>query len=368
MSLPFPVTTPRGRKRSWPFTPPASRNVLRLADNVVRTGLLHYSQSESRSRSRSANMDATPLYGGTFTSKVAYRRHRAPKRVRIKARKRARRFLNQSLKLQNAQNSLRTGMFASTTPGTNNTQSWASLDLLDVEALREFSIGQLPLFKLNPVTGTIDSGGPNASQWRDFELYIKTFNLNFYLHNTTNGDVSIDLYVITPKRDISYLEMYEPGVPNGNTFANWLNNNLAVGTGKTSDMLPDPHGEGVPTTSSLGFNLFMYQNFTKLFTVEKIRTLQMSAGDKFQDKYRVKNVHVNMARMGGVRAVNNPNIEQQGNWYIKGVSKIIAWRFRGWPDATPVIPTVTLSTYWEETCTAKVIQTRPSSSAFLGAA
>ena len=75
-----------------------------------------------------------------------------------------------------------------------------------------------------------------------------------------------------------------------------------------------------------------------------------------------------MARFKAVAAPNNTD-QDIGNWYIKGVSKIICCRLRGWADTSGnPSPVCQLSNLWEETATSKVIQTRPSSTAFLGAA
>jgi len=328
--------------------------VARAAYKVAKAGYSAYKSYKKRKvyqKSGSTQTDSSPIYGTAFTSKITYSKRRPNKKRARRGRASFKSFISNSLKLQNAQNAVRAGYF--TAGNAIETQAWFSLDFLNVEALREFSIGQLP-------------SGTTATQWRDFTLYLKSFSLKTMIQNTGTSNVSMDIYWVIPKRDITMVEMGSPTGHNGNVLSSWFVTNTSSAGLPTipPDMNADPAGDDIPSAVDLGFNPFMYQNFCRLFTIVKIRTVVLGAGQTFEDRSKIGSRRVNMAKLGGVAATANSNL--QPLWYNKGYAKSMLVRIRGFPDADHQSSATSVAVAWEETATSKVMQTRPGTTATLG--
>lgn len=334
--------------------------VARAAANTIGRAYKSYKNyRKSRTNSRSTGQDdSKPLYGTAFTSKVAYRARRPNKRRARAARKSFKNFMKNSMKLQNPQNSLASGNFA--TGAALNTQQWGSLDLLNVGVLTQMVIGQLP-------------PGFTRQQQRDFQLQLKSFSLRMYLVNTGSTNLMLDLYYITPRRDIAYEEMNEPGSPsNGRVMSNYvlLNNSGAA----TDDQMADPKGDPVPQATTLGWTPFMFTDLCRQFKVTRVRNVMLPPGQIFEERDTCLNKSVNLARLGTIETAYNqslhPSSQAYTKWYLKGISRTILYRVRGFPDGTNNAGPATLTVSWDESSSCKVTQTQRTSSnaAFTGAA
>lgn len=313
--------------------------MVRAGASLVRAGVKAYKKHKS-SASKGRD-DQQPLYGTTFTSKVAYRAKRPNKRRKRFAKKSFKGFIQNSMKLQNAQNNVSHNFFQITTLA--GAQQWGSVDLLNASAIFNMVSGQLPAIT-------------TSSNLRDFQLALKTFSLRWYLVNTGTSPVYVDIYHVVPRRDVSYPELGSPSVPtNGNVLAVSFNTGFG-----SSDTLPDTKADPQMSSNTLGATPFLYSNFCRVFKITKMRTVKMSSGDTYEERDTVLNRMLNLAKLG---VVGNAGVGPTNQWYIRGLSKCLLFRVRGMPTAVSEAPVSAVTIGWEEMGTSKVIQTKPGSSA-----
>lgn len=292
--------------------------------------------------------DATPLYGTTYTSKISYRKKRVSRKRARAGRKKTGKFLYQSMKLQNAQNAIFNNAFQGAT--VTNQQAWVSLDLCS-------TIDLYQLFR------TQFGPGVGEANFRDFRMALQSFNLKYYITNTTSTPVELDIYHITPRRDMTTAEMLvsPTGPSNGNLFANWMN------TAYARDSIGTPDGEPLPTVTSLGWTPFMYRNLCRMFSINKVRSIKMGPFETFTARDRIKSRMLNAAQIGiTTPKTGNPAITDVNKLYLKGVSRIVMIKIRGFPIDSAASPPSTLDFAWETTSTSKVVLTRPGSDALIG--
>lgn len=306
----------------------------------------------SESRATNSKDDKSPLYGTTFTSKIAYKSKRTPtKRVKF-GKKKAQKWLYQASKMQNSQNTVTNNTF--TLSNLSSQQAWWSLDLCNAGEIFNLIATQLPLVS-------------TVQAYRDYNLWLKDFNLKYYLTNTGTANVELEIYHIVPRRDVNYADLTSatPMTSNGNILANYFNNRYPL------DTLPDAQGDVVPTTFSLGITPFQYRNFCRLFKIVKIRVLKMGVGETFVERDKTGSFNLNLARLGIMPPQNNattPAIGSLTKWYLKGISRMILFKIRGFPTAASSSPAGQISLAWEVTTNSKVIQTKPGTDAFTGQA
>ncbi|AXF50875.1 putative capsid protein [Stipagrostis associaed virus] len=336
------------------FGPIGLRAMAHMGDMALKRASRSYKSFGRRGKGSSmgksnSKMDSAPLYGTTYTSKVSYRK-RGVSRSRSKFGKRKfGKFLHQSMKLQNAQNTLAGNAFGLTT--TAGSQAWSSLDLCNGVELYQILRTQLP---------------PSASTatMRDFTMALKNFNLKWYITNVGTTNVEVEIYHIMPRRDVTCKEMSiaTPSPSNGNIFANYVDSQYP------SDALGDPDGDAVPTINSLGWTPFLNRNLMRQFIVKKVRTVKMAPADTYMERDSVGQKMLNASRLGleifSNGATTSYNDVQK--WYLKGLSQIIFIKLRGFPNTTSGSPVSSINIAWEVTTTSKVIQTRTGSDALIG--
>lgn len=330
-------------------------SVLPIAARAVRSLYNGYKnrRPNKAAQSRQKGEDQTPLYGSTFTSKVGYRSRR-PNRKRVAIAKRSfSTFLRNSMRLQNPQNGQTSGQFVG--GSALNLQGWQSLDILNGAALFQMVSGQLP-------------AGSNRSQLRDFELNLKSFNCRYYITNTGSNSVMLDIYYVTPRRNITFKELRTAGLAtNGNVLAFQFTdnfNNVPATTDTNADTKGDPPGNAL----GLGATPFLYENFTRIYKINRIRNVVLPPGGTFENRETVRMKRINLARMGEFLSQTELNGQPTGatdvnNFYFRGLSRMMLFRCRGFPDASNQATAGSLSYAWEETSCNKVIQTRPGSNA-----
>lgn len=329
----------------------------RVAGKLVSRAYKSYaSRNKSRTQRKSGSNgdDLAPLYGSTFTSKIQYRSKRPNKRRARIAKKSFRSFMKNSMKLQNAQNGLSQGAFTNATVSDN--QTWWSLDILNAGVVESMIRGQLP-------------ASPTFTSLRDFNLNLKSFSLRYYLTNTGTNPMSLDIYHVQPRRNITFEELASgPGFPtvptNGNVLAGWFS---YVNGSAPKDNLPDSI-DGVPSFNTLGFSPFLYSNFCRMFRIGKIRTVVIPPGGTFEERDTVRMKQLNIARLGlyNTAAYNadHPTLTPRVNFYFRGLSRSILVRQRGLPGPTNNAVPTNLAIAWEESMTSKVMQVKSGSSAF----
>lgn len=291
--------------------------------------------------------DQKPLYGATFTSKVSYKKKNIPKKY-VKAQKRQfRTFINNSMKLQNASNYVGSNDFF--TNSAVNKQQWYSLDLLNIGTIQQYIDDQFP-------------SGSTATSLRDFQLWLKTFSMRFYITNSGAATAIVDMYYVIPKRDIGYTEVGSPTLPtNGNVMVSGV---LALAS---TDTGADPFPVARPDRTDLGWSPFMYSNFCRQYTIKRIRTVVLPIGATFEERDTIMNRKLNLAMLGG----QLPGIAGSGlpsKFYNRNLSKMILFRFRGMPDSANGAAATGLHIAWEETACCKIVQTRPGNSTLVGSA
>lgn len=329
----------------------------RAAGNLVSRAYKSYTgrnKSGSKRKSGSNGDDIAPLYGSTFTSKIQYRSRRPNKRRARRAKRSFRTFMKNSMKLQNAQNALSQGAFNIPTAADN--QTFWSLDILNAGVVESMIRGQLP-------------SAPNFTSLRDFNLHLKSFSLRYYLQNTGLGPMTLDIYHVQPRRNITFEELASgPGLPtvptNGNVLAGWFN---SVNQSATKDNLPDSI-DGIPGFNTLGFSPFLHSNFCRMFKIGKIRTVVLPPGGTFEERDTVRMKQLNIAKLGLFNTqqfnVDHPTLSPRVNFLFRGLSRCILFRQRGMPSNTLNAGPTQIACAWEESMTSKVIQTKPGSSAF----
>ncbi|QCX35038.1 capsid protein [Blackfly DNA Virus 9] len=333
----------------------------RAAGKLVSKAYRAYKGSKGSTRKTpKGSDDYAPLYGSTFTSRVAYRSRRPNKKRLRFAKKSFRQHVNNAMKLQNAQNTLSQNTFTSTAATDN--QQWFSLDMLNGFALSELIDGQVP----TSVTGT------PFTDLRDFQLMLKTFSLKYYITNISGVSVSLDIYHVRPRRNVTYQEMVNPALPtNGNVLStNFVANTTAIPT--HNDQLTNVVGDAIAGANVLGYTPFQYSNFCRVWKITKMRTVVLAPGATFEARDTVLNRMLNIARMGLFNtqeyASSFPTATPRVNFYIRGISRTLLFRQRGMPDSTSASPASGLRISWEETSTSKVMQTRPGSSTIMPSA
>lgn len=312
---------------------------VRAAGAIVRRGFRTYRNQASQSApSKSRGVEQTPLYGTAFTSKVAYKRKRVSRKSRQFGQKKFNRFIHQSLKLQQSQNRLTTNSFSANS--SLNLQSWFSLDVLNSYALRQLVLSSV--------------GGVNVSLLRDVRLFLRTFSLRYYVTNTGTVPAMVDIYYVHPRRDKTFADMRDPSVPtNGNVLAAWFTANTLA----SADMNQDENTDVVPNNSQLGFSPFLYQNFCRLFCIDRIREVKLSGGETFTAREVVTSKTINGAELG----LSDPaGITTNSMFYNAGYSRVVLFRVRGFPNATDSAAATTMRISWEETSDHKVMETRKS--------
>lgn len=315
----------------------------------VKKSVSHKKKYHGSSKMQAGN---NAMYGSSFTAKTSYK-YRAPSRFRKRvSKKKTNAWIWQAMKLQNAQNNQGSNTF--TTAAAANSQNWFSYDLLNGWTMRGLVNTQLP-------------GGSNAAAARDFNLWIKTFRSRTVMTNTNTSGVGalIDLYYVVPRRDIPVAELGTAVPltgPNGNVLAQYMLTQAVTAPG-TSDLLGDQAGDPTANATQIGFTAFMYQNFTRLFKVLKVKTIKLPAGDQYIDTNEVKFKHLNCAKIVPPIAHDPLNRGDFDNWYVRGTSMIVLGRIRGMPTSTQASGGTSIAFTWEEQCTSKVLQTRASSSA-----
>lgn len=342
--LAFTPTPRRGRNTLNP-TPPTSRRRGPLFGTPMSYGKSRRRVARStrrvskrKGRSSRGSTGKTALYGSTFTSKVAYRK-KGPNKSRVRAGKsKSRKFLWQSMKLQQPQNSIGSNFF--TISSTAGLQGMGSIDILNGQDVENLVLGQLP-------------ASPTRLQLRDFELYMKQYRFRTTLINNSTNPAIIDIYDIVPRRDVPYTDMYSPTTNNGNILSSWIATNTTSG----ADIGSDTKGDAVPGWNSVGFTPFQYPNFCRQFKILKVRTTVLQADDHYVDTDTV-----------GMRSMNlekwmNPTTVTAGlkNWYLAGTSRQRLFMVRGLSDGSSLAPAVGITVQWECQCVTKVIQVKASS-------
>lgn len=348
-----PYRTPsRGRSYVTPSTIAAARSASRMVYSAGQSWLKRRRSASTPKKSSKGKDDSTPLYGTSFTSKVGYRARRPNRRRARAARVSFGKFINNSMKLQNAQNSVNTGAY-----GMSNVagqQAWYSLDLCNVNELWHLIKSQLP-------------AGQGATS-RDFQLMLKTFQLRFFLQNVSTNNAMVDIYHLVPRRDVSQAEFTSAGLTlpdpsNGNVFSSWFNARTDITNVAASDQLQDTEGDPVPNNLIDGYTPFMYTNLCRMYKITKIRNLVLGAGQTYTERDTVLNRRINMASLGGSTTSSTFTPEK---WYMKGISRITLFRVRGFPTDPSGSPVAHIDLGWEVNTTCKVVQTRLSSSATIG--
>lgn len=302
----------------------------RAAYGIARAGYNAYKKYKSSPASKGTS-ESAPIFGSTFTARTTYKsKRRNRRRVRF-GKSKTNKFLHQTMKLQNAQNSVQSGAFGFAS--INGTQDWQSIDFLNGADLNVMCLSQQPA-AVTPVAA------------RDWRLFIQSCRLNVMLRNTGATVAFVELYWVTPRFDISSNEIPLTVPSVGNSLRTWFVGHLpAAGT---SDMNQDPAGDPIPTNQTLGMTPFQYQNFCRLFKINKVKTVKLPPGEVYQEYFNTRFRNVDAVKLNA-------------NSYLRGITSSLLWRFRGFHDGTNQAPSTAMYCNWELLSCIKVVQTRNSS-------
>lgn len=297
-------------------------------------------------------VDTAPLYGATYTAKTTYRRRRAPKRVKRRARRSFKTFMKNTMRLQNPANSLNSGSFAVTS--TADQQNWFSFDLCNTNALRALVANQQA------------AANPGNAALRDMRLALKTFRLTVTIANsgTNTNPVLMDLYTIVPRRDIDFDEFSDVNGLNGNVLAQYFKNGaLPVATDNGGELqAPEQAGDVTPTFRVVGFTPFMYPAFCRMFKIVNIKTVKLPIGESYISHYKVSNKMLNPTRFLTKEAsLPAPAKDPLSKIYLAGTSMSILACFRGLPTASNGSGESAMRVRWEEQSTTKYLALKRSS-------
>lgn len=333
-----------------------SRAVISLAARAGQSWLKHRRSGRAGGSEKPKKMevDTKPLYGTTFTARTTYRRKRAPKRVRRRAARSFRTFMKNTLRIQNAQNSLNSGAFRALS--TTDENQWLSFDLCNANALKALFANQQT------------SATPGNYILRDMRLGLKTFRLTVTLVNTANSlspqPLMLDLYTIVPRRDVDFDEFSNFNSLNGNVLANYFKSGAEpVATVNGGELgAPIQTGDTAPTWRTLGFTPFMYPAFCRMFKVINIKTVKLPVGESYVSHFKVSNKTLNPTRFLTKEAPNPaPANESLSKMYLAGTSMSVLCCFRGNPTETNTAASAGLTIRWEEQSTCKVYNIKSSS-------
>lgn len=338
------------------------RSAVKMVSMAARAAAPWLKHTGGRKRSvggsekpRGMQVDTQPMFGTTFTARTTYRRKRAPKRVRRRAARSFRTFMKNTLRIQNAQNSLNSNSFdAISEPGQNQ---WFSFDLCNTNALKALFANQQT------------SATPGNFALRDMRLGLKTFRLTVHIGNTATGTTGpqpllMDMYTIVPRRDIDYDEFSNFNGTNGNVLSAYFKSGAQpVATTNGGELgAPIQTGDTAPSWRTLGFTPFMYPAFCRMFKVINIKSVKLPIGETYVSHFKVANKTLNPTRFLTKEApASGPANESLSKIYLAGTSMSILCCIRGNPTSTSIAASTGINIRWEEQSTCKVYNIKASS-------
>lgn len=355
----------RALTRRNPYPTPSRtpvRSTLKIVSAAARAAAPWLKHAGGRKRSvggsekpRKMEVDTKPMFGTTFTARNTYRRRRAPRRVRKRAARSFRTFMRNTLRIQNAQNSLNSNNF--TAVADLNSNQWFSFDLCNTNALKALLANQQT------------SATPGNFALRDMRLALKNFRLTIHIGNTFPGNngpqpLLMDMYTIIPRRDIDFEEFRNFNGLNGNVMANYFKSGASpVATTNGGELgAPIQSGDTAPSWRSLGFTPFMYPAFCRMFKVINIKSVKLPIGETYVSHFKVGGRTINPTRFLTKEAPPlAPLNDSLSKMYLAGTSMSVLCCIRGNPTGTDIAASTGINLRWEEQSTCKVYNIKASS-------
>ncbi|AYP28861.1 MAG: capsid protein [Cressdnaviricota sp.] len=244
-----------GAYRALKYAPTAAKRINQTVRNLF-----------ARSKDTPSGASAGPLTTFQQDTKVTYKRKRAPRRVRIAARKASRRF-EKNL-------TLRTGL---KTIITNRYLNIEAADGLQAN----YDLPFLPSSTINTVFNTVlDSGdlpattsvtGP-AVNTSGSEIMFGRCHQEVEILNAGTGLCFVDLYYYYPRKDLPFTTPTYLSDISAVANTSVYKDNQRIATG----------GDGLRTNLSMnGVTPFMFPNFTENFVIYKTRRVMLQGGQSF---------------------------------------------------------------------------------------
>lgn len=223
-------------------------------------------------KKRASAKQTTPSNNGTVSdapttyqhdTRSLYSRRRAPKRVRIRARRQAQQFQKNMSSLLGGKFYI-DNLFINTGVNVNQQGTFATT-LMDVAQMGK-------IFNLFSVDGTVSTGSNYDftinSAVPPTELMIKNIRQEVELKNVGTSLAYIDLYYFTPRKDTSL----DPQSAISNLFIqSTATNGQITSTGTISAL----------QTSTLGVTPFHSATFTENFLIYKVRRVMLQPSQSF---------------------------------------------------------------------------------------
>lgn len=278
-------------------------------------------------------------FGTTFKYATTYQKKKVPRTKTKKAIKKRNQFLWQLMKTQNPIQTIATPNAVQIDVAAN-AQNWFSLDYAKGADLRKLMATQL------------SSASQIPNLLNDLRLYLMSFTLNVHLSNTGTQPALVEIFWLVPRYDIPDSDIGASGSI-ANDFATWLLGRYGPsGDSKITDVA----GDSAYNTNTLDASLFHYPLVCRKFKIIKCKKLTMGPGETFTDTNKLG------------RKIFLDNTDLNGVHYKKGLSAVMAFRCRGFPQAMGVAGSIAqLQISLTESQTAKIINISRSNQAIIDA-
>lgn len=279
-------------------------------------------------------VDRAPLHS-IYNSRTTYKAKRPNKRRLRFAKKRTFAWRKEAAKVENPQFGLGYNGFANVS--TSNTQNYFSIDFLNSNDLAAMFNAQLALPQ------------PAVLQ-RDYQLYIKSYRIEFTLRNYGTTTCFLKIYKCVPRKDISTVEI-PAGGGNGNTLVGFFDQ--IAGTAATTgiDVIQDPATDPLFSTSDPGMTPFQNTRFTRAFKIVEIKKVMLAPSDYHQWEGTLrKPIYINYERFNDTT-------------YCRGVSECYLISQYGLFDGTTTYPSTSIFMDWTVNSCSKVLKVNTSSMA-----